>query len=355
MDKFKIDSHKLIYHVSRVSDWLQGKNVYPIYLEISPSGSCNHRCTYCALDFMEYQPRFLDTAILKKRITEMGSLGVKSIMYAGEGEPLLHKDISSIIRHTKKSGIDVAITTNGVLLNRGLINDTLDSISWIKVSINGATRKTYSHIHRCRPDDFDKVIENMSYAAGIRKQKGYDCVLGMQLLLLPENSKEVEVLAKIARGIGLDYLVVKPYSQHPFSKTTRYKNIKYDKYLKLALWLRSLNTDKFNVVFRLNTMKKWDNGLRNYKHCYALPFWSYIDAGGNLWGCSAYLGKKEFLGGNIKKSTFRQICNSPKRIKMIKMTDQELCTKNCRVNCRMDEVNRYLWELKNPPEHVNFI
>ena len=28
---------------------------------------------------------------------------------------------------------------------------------------------------------------------------------------------------------------------------------------------------------------------------------------------------------------------------------------DCRVNCRMDEVNRYLWRLKNPQDHDNFI
>ncbi|HAB51888.1 MAG TPA: radical SAM protein, partial [Ignavibacteriales bacterium] len=51
MDKYRIDSHKLMYHVSRINDWLEGKIIYPIYAEISPSGACNHRCTYCALDF----------------------------------------------------------------------------------------------------------------------------------------------------------------------------------------------------------------------------------------------------------------------------------------------------------------
>ena len=70
MDKYRIDSHKLLYHVSRVNDWLEGKNVYPIYAEISPAGTCNHRCTYCALDFMEYQPRFLDKEMLKERLSE---------------------------------------------------------------------------------------------------------------------------------------------------------------------------------------------------------------------------------------------------------------------------------------------
>jgi len=285
----------------------------------------------------------------------MGRLGVKSIMYAGEGEPLLHKDMAEIISHTKNSGIDVGLTTNGVLLNKELIDCTLADISWIKVSINGATKKTYSKIHRSRQEDFDKVIENMSYAVKMRFKKGLKCVLGMQLLLLPENSGEVKALAALAKKIGLDYLVVKPYSQHPLSKTTKYKHIKYDKYLKLAGELRVFNTDKFNVVFRANTMQKWDQGARNYKHCYALPFWSYIDAGGDVWGCSIYLGKKDFFCGNIYKGNFKDILNSSQRLKMIKNAAEKLCVENCRVNCRMDEINRYLWELKHPLEHVNFI
>lgn len=355
MDRFRIDNHKLMYHVERVSCWLKGDNVPPIYLEISPSGSCNHRCIYCALDFMEYKPRFLDTSVLKKTISDMASFGVKSIMYAGEGEPLLHKDIGSIINHTKKVGIDVAITTNGVLFNKDLADCTLGNISWVKVSINGATKEIYQKIHRCNAGDFEQVIKNISYAVKLRQRRGYKSTLGMQLLLLPENSNEVKDLAKIAKNIGLDYLVVKPYSQHPFSKTTKYKDIKYIKYLKLAEQLKVLNSTKFNVIFRINAMEKWDAGMRNYQHCYALPFWAYIDAGGDIWGCSAYLGKKEFLCGNIYKDTFKKIWTSHKRLKIVRMAQENLCIQDCRLNCRMDEINRYLWELKHPLEHVNFI
>ena len=355
MDKFRIDSHKLIYHVERVNNWLKGKNILPLYVEIAPSGSCNHRCIYCALDYMGYQPRFLDSALLKKRVSEMARLGIKSIMYAGEGEPFLHKDIGEIINHTKDAGIDVAITTNAVLFNKELAEYTLGSITWLKVSINGATKTTYAKIHQTNPADFDKVIRNMTYAAKLKKEKGYKCTLGMQLLLLPENSHEVIDLAKKAKYIGMDYFVVKPYSHHPFSKTTRYKNITYKKYLYLADKLMKINSDKFHTVFRITTMKKWDTGIRDYKNCSALPFWAYIDAGGNVWGCSAYLGDKRFLYGNIYKHSLRKIWQGARVKKILKMAEDKLDTKNCRINCRMDEVNRYLWELKHPPEHVNFI
>ena len=355
MDKYSIDSHKLMYHVKRVNDWLDGKTIYPIYMEISPSGACNHRCVYCGLDFMGYKPKYLDPVILRERLTELGRLGLKSVMYAGEGEPFLHPDMPGIIRHTAKAGIDVGITTNGVLLDKKIADKILGSTTWIKVSINGATPETHAKIHGCGLADFGKVIENMSYAAEARKKNNYACTLGMQLVLLPENAREVTALAKLARDIGMDYLVVKPYSQHPQSRTTRYAAIKYSDYDRLADKLVKFNTYSFEVIFRKLAMKKWDDGVKSCDRCLALPFWSYIDAGGNVWGCSIYLGDKRFLYGNIYKQTFRQIWEGGKRRRSLLYAEKKLDTSKCRVNCRMDEINKYLWKLKQPHGHVNFI
>lgn len=354
-DKYRIDQHKLIFHPHRVSSWLKGNSVYPIYMEVSPSGSCNHRCIYCGLDFMGYQPVFLETKLLAQRLGEMGKLGVKSIMYAGEGEPFLHKDMPQIAQATKKAGIDLAFTTNGVLLNQEISADILAFTSWIKVSINAASARTYEQVHRCRRGDFERVWENMAYAHKLRRRKGYKCTLGMQIVLLPENSGEVELLAKRAKGAGMDYLVVKPYSQHPQSKTRIFQDIKYKGYYDMAERLRRYNSKNFQVVFRINTMEKWDQRRRNYRHCLALPFWSYIDAQGNVWGCSIYLTKKKFCLGNIYQDCFKDIWETKKHSNLVRWAARELDTGRCRINCRMDEVNRYLWDLTHPAEHINFI
>lgn len=355
MDEFRIDSHKLLYHVGRVNDWLNGVNVYPIYVEISPAGSCNHRCTYCALDYMEYKPRFLDSVRLKDRLSEMGRLGVKSVMYAGEGEPFLHKDISEIINHTKKSGIDVAITSNGALFNEKIIESSLSSITWIKISINAATKETYAKVHRTKESDFERVIGNIAHAVKFREQAKLKTTIGMQLILLPENIHEAVLLAKKAKEIGADYLVIKSYSQHLKSHTQQYKDFKYSDHLHLGEELKKVSDKDFNVIFRSNAMRKLEEKDRSYKQCLAIPFWSYIDAGGGLWACSAYLGDERFLLGNIFENTFEEIWNSPRRKQVMEFVSKELDTKECRQNCRMDEVNRYLWELTHPSAHVNFI
>ena len=79
-DEYRIDAHKLMYHPRRVAAWLEGRNIFPIYMEISPSGACNHRCIFCSLDYMGYQNRRLETARLLEIIRELAAGGLKSLM-----------------------------------------------------------------------------------------------------------------------------------------------------------------------------------------------------------------------------------------------------------------------------------
>ena len=344
-----------MYHVKRVNDWIDEKLIYPIYIEISPSRACNHRCTFCGLDFMEYKPKFLNTKLLMERLSEMGNLGIKSIMYAGEGEPLLHKDIIDIILSTKNAGIDVALTTNGVFLDKEIVDKTISSISWIKVSIDAGTKETYSKIHKTKSNDFKRVLDNLQYAVKVRNDNNYKTTIGAQLLLLVENHLEITLLAQKLKNIGVDYLLIKPYSQHLLSNNTSHKNIKYNNFLHLSDTLKKFNNDKFNLIFRANSMESHDEETRIYEKCLALPFWSYIDSEGKVWGCSCYLNNEKFYYGNINDESFKSIWNGEKRSISLKFVNTELNTSQCRINCRMDKINNYLWNLKYPIEHVNFI
>ena len=108
MDKYRIDGHKLMFHVPRVHEWLDKGDVYPVYMEVSPSGACNHRCAFCGLDFLEYRPRFLREDVFLERIAELGRLGLASMMFGGEGEPLIHKGMARFAKQARDSGIDGA-------------------------------------------------------------------------------------------------------------------------------------------------------------------------------------------------------------------------------------------------------
>lgn len=363
-DTYNIDGHKMTYHPDRAAalvagrkDWEKAKDIYPVYMEISPMGACNHRCTFCAVDYIGYKTVSLDADLMRERLAELGRLGVRSVMFAGEGEPLLHKRINELIVSAKQSGIDVSLTTNASLMPKNFCDEALPHVSWLKASVNAGTAETYSKIHRTKPEMFDKVVDNLTVMATAKRERGLDVVLGAQILLLPENSGEIRMLAEMCRDrIGLDYLVVKPYSQHKFSLTHEYEDLEYSSFLELEESLKDLCTERFNVVFRSNTMRKYTSNDR-YPRCYSVPFlWGYIMSDGTVSGCSAYLLDKRFEYGNVNEQTFEQIWHGDKRKGSWEFVMNLLNIEECRKNCRMDEVNRYMYQLiDNRPPHVNFI
>ena len=82
---------------------------------------------------------------------------------------------------------------------------------------------------------------------------------------------------------------------------------------------------------------------------------THIDARGNVWSCVAHIGAEEFCYGNIYEQTFEEIWEGQKRQEAIRKLNTLDINEVCREACRLDEMNRYLDELKHPGEHVNFI
>jgi len=275
----------------------------------------------------------LDADLWADRIWEMGLLGVKSVMMAGEGEPLLHKRINDMVRSTVKAGVDVAFTTNGVLLDKL----TLEGVSWVKVSLNAGRKETYARVHRTKEKDWDAVWSAIRDAV---KRKG-DCTLGVQMVCLPENAGEEKELQALCDDAGVDYLVFKPYSQHKMSITRQYEG-----YKPIAL------PESKRTVIREEAIK---TETHTYEKCNATPFfWAYIMATGDVYSCSAYLLDDRFRLGNINDLSFQQIWEGERRKANTEYVRQTLDIKECRVNCRMDKANKYLWGFEHQ-EHISFV
>lgn len=348
----RMDSHKLIFHPDVVSQWLHGKNIYPIEMEVSLSGGCNHRCIFCSFEYMEHAPRFLDSGVLLNNLKELAQKGLKSVVYAGDGEPLLHKNAPEIINKTKEYGIDAALSTNGVLLTPEISKECLKSITWIRFSIAGITNATYDKIQRGRHGDLDKVLENMQEAVAVKKKQKLSTTIGAQLLLLPDNKDEIVQMGKELRKIGVDYFTIKPFFQHPQNK--HIIQVDYSEMLDMEKEIIALQTEDFKVFFRAHAME----GIscdRGYTQCLALPFMVYLNAEGDVYSCIRILGKDHLKYGNLYDATFCEIWEGKHRKEVVNYLMSMDLDQNCGKMCRMNEMNKYLHELKHPGEHVNFI
>jgi len=217
------------------------------------------------------------------------------------------------------------------------------------VSIDAGTPETYSKIHRTNKEDFEILLKNLEIAVNIRNKNGYDCAIGTQAILLEENSNELYDLACKLKDIGVDYFVIKPYTSHPYKKDNLNMDKLMDTWVQFSDSLRisGLSNDKFNTIVRYNTFDK-QTKERDYDECNALDFWAYIDSCGDVYSCSTYLGNKDHVYGNLYKNTFKHIWDNKNK--------NNTNINGCRKICRMDKINKYLYDLKYKKiKHVNFI
>lgn len=351
-NNIRMDSHKLIYHPERVAKWLKGETIYPIEIEISPSGACNHRCVFCAVDYVGYQPDFLDKETILRDIRQMSMRGLKSVVCSGEGEPLLNRDMPDIANGIRACGVDVAMSTNGVLFTRDRAEACLKAFTWIRFSVAGMEENSYDSLQRGKPGDLGKVKENLAEAVKIKRDGRLNTTLGVQCLLLPDNLAQLPDMARQLKEIGVDYLTIKPYSQHLHSEN-RFE-INYNDMLDAEKEVKQYVSEDFAVYFRANAMKKMHQE-KSYSQCYGLPFMTHIDAKGNVWPCVAHIGTKEFCYGNIYESTFQELWEGQRHQQVVRRLNELDINQVCREACRLDEINKYLDELKHPGDHVNFI
>lgn len=135
------------------------------YLRISLTDACNLRCQYCMPEEeMHFLPRqhHMSPDELAYLASFFVEHGVKKIRLTG-GEPLVRKEAGEIIRRLGQLPVELAITTNGVLVDRFLSDFQASGLRSINVSLDSLDPQTNQRITR-RPhlqtvlDTIDRLV-----------------------------------------------------------------------------------------------------------------------------------------------------------------------------------------------------
>ena len=131
------------------------------YLRISLTEKCNLRCTYCMpADGIPLLPSAkLMSADEVFSIAQMFvEHGVNKIRLTG-GEPLVRKDFEGIARSLSTLPVELAISTNGILVDKYLSLFKEIGLHKINLSLDSLDQEKFKHI--TRRDHFQKVMENL--------------------------------------------------------------------------------------------------------------------------------------------------------------------------------------------------
>jgi molybdenum cofactor biosynthesis protein A len=131
------------------------------YLRISLTERCNLRCFYCMPpEGLMLRPRseFMKTEEVIAIAKIFVSLGVKKIRLTG-GEPLVRRDARKILKGLSALGVELTLTTNGVMVDEYIADFQGSGIKNINVSLDSLHKEKYAVISR--RDHFDRVAANI--------------------------------------------------------------------------------------------------------------------------------------------------------------------------------------------------
>ncbi|MBO9533201.1 MAG: GTP 3',8-cyclase MoaA [Solirubrobacteraceae bacterium] len=132
-------------------------------LRISLTDRCNLRCDYCMpAEGLPWQPReqHLTAEEIVRIVGVLAELGISTVRLTG-GEPLLRRDLPELLAaiHAIPGIEDVALTTNGVLLERQAAALAAAGGARLNVSLDTTDREGFKAI--TRRDDLDRVLAGL--------------------------------------------------------------------------------------------------------------------------------------------------------------------------------------------------
>lgn len=212
----------------------------PISVSWEITSNCNSNCMFCCNNSGEKTVE-LSLKKIKEIVDILEEWNCLRIIIGG-GEPLMHKDILSILKLFENKKNKPAIATNGILLNKeGVLEQISKSCMTLQISLDSLDKMKYFKLRGI--DALQTVKDNIILA------KQYIKNIRIVTVLNKENENELEAIASFLNDIGIkQWFIFKMLPSGRGKKVINEIGIKDDstikerlriinkKYLNLAVW-----------------------------------------------------------------------------------------------------------------------
>jgi len=283
------NSFKLLGHVDR---WKKiernGIIPPPVLITVDPCNICNISCKWCnAKEVIDNRSTVISAESLDKIADfilnwKVENFKVEAVCIAGGGEPLLNNNIGSFIEKLIHGGVKVGVTTNGILIDKYI--KVLSKCSWVSVSVDSGSEKTYAKLKNTKPLNFERIKTNIQtlieyskkYKMPLAESNPYQGVC-WKYLFCEENQMEIYDSAEIAFELGCRSIVYRPMGipWHELrTKNARNLDLQLiNEQINKTKLIETTNFHVYSLTSRFNDKLMTDN---NFKKCFALFMTAYI-------------------------------------------------------------------------------
>lgn len=361
-------ANKLRFHPEIINRLRTGANSTVIQVHLMPQNVCNHRCGFCSYrmpnnknseTFDETQAIPIDK--LETLVAEMQEIGVKAVEVTGGGEPLAHKHKYKMFELLINAGFDVALVTNGTLLDYKLAELLAPNLTWMRISIDAATSQSYSKVRNAPENHFNKALDAIKIIKKVGNHKP-EFRFGVGYVMANGNELDVYDLCKIVKDLGVDNIRL--------SMTFSNKHLSYfidEEKVKRGLQLadkavEELADDSFQIF---NLMPERYNNIVNhsndYGYCYTKDVLCVIEGKGDVYTCCTFTGSNKGKIGNFieHKEGFKGVWKDSEHFRK-KLKPHTYCNVTCLYAKRNQDMIEIVKSNHKPtidekPLHVNFI
>lgn len=186
----------------------------PSSLLVEPTSVCNLRCPLCPTGegTLGRPPGMMDLALYEQIIRECRPW-VSQINLSNYGEPLLHRDIVAMVRLAKGARMKVTVASNLHPLTTDEFADDLvrAGLDYIYISLDGVDQASFADYRR--GGDFEKACDAVRrLVSAKRRAGGATPFIELQYIVMRHNEGHVEAFRRIADGLGVDGIALKPMS-----------------------------------------------------------------------------------------------------------------------------------------------
>jgi MoaA/NifB/PqqE/SkfB family radical SAM enzyme len=367
MEKLILDGHKLNWHKERVDAWLAGERIAPITMDCSLTRACTYRCVYCYGQLQHNDVKRMTRDVIFRFLDDAAEIGVKAISFVSDGESTCSPHLYDAILHGKSNGLDMALGTNGYLLQDDRLTEILPALTYLRYNISAAEPARYAGIHGCNESAFHKVVETIRRTMDIKHRDNLAVTVGLQMVLMPSFADQILPLAKLGRELGVDYLVIKHCSDDENSTL----GVDYAGYHGMTELLKEAETysgGSYQVSVKWS--KILSDGKRSYTRCFGPPFIMQLSGSGLVAPCGMLFNNRyrKYHIGNIAETSFKELWKGDRYWEVMNLIASERFDAQtmCGSLCLQHKVNEFLWELKQgagglekpsgaSPMHINFI
>jgi MoaA/NifB/PqqE/SkfB family radical SAM enzyme len=320
----------------------------------------------CYAQLQENERKTQTREVVFNFLSDAAEIGVKGVSFISDGESTVHKAYLEAVEHAHSVGLEVGASSNGVVLNKRVLERLLPCLSYLRFHFGAGTRDGYAKTMGLRPVWFDKVKQNIKDAMAIKHRDHLPVNINVQMVCMPEDEDEIVPLGRLCKDeLRPDYLVIK----HCADDVEGQLGVDYKDYAKLEDKFRQAEACG-DETFRVQV--KWsriaNEGVRDYQRCYGPPFIMQVSGSGLVAPCGFLFNEKykKFHCGNIVDQRFRDIWASDRYWEVMRYlaSDEFDAQKSCGPNCLQTNTNSWLdkyvkgkvgFETGPEPPHMGFL